>query len=77
MIGANIGEAKRRNCDIFEFRGFDKKRREYMKFFKPFEKKLLLNPFYYKSRDKKLGKLLTDHHYWNPSYIDGDAIVSL
>ena len=77
LIGANIGEAKRRNCDIFEFRGFDKKRREYMKFFKPFEKKLLLNPFYYKSRDKKLGKLLTDHHYWNPSYIDGDAIVSL
>ena len=41
------------------------------------QKKLLLNPFYYKSRNKKLGKLLTDHHYWNPSYIDGDAIVSL
>ena len=77
LIGANIREAKRRNCDIFEFRGFDEKKRAYMKLFKPFEKKLLLNPFYYKSRDKKLGKLLADYHYWNPSYIDGDAIVSL
>ena len=48
-----------------------------MEFFKPFEKKLLLNPFYYKSKNKKLEKLLKDSKFWNPSYIDGDAIGSL
>ena len=77
LIGVNIKEAKKRNCDIFEFRGFDEKNRAYMKFFKPFEKKLLLNSFYYKSKNKKLDKLLDDSNRWNPSYIDGDAIVSL
>ena len=48
-----------------------------MEFFKPFNKKLLLNPFYYRSKNKKLDKLLDDRKFWNPSYIDGDAIVSL
>jgi len=77
LIGANIKEAKKRNCDIFEFRGFNEQNRKYMEFFKPFEKKLLLNPFYYKSKNKKLEKLLKDSKFWNPSYIDGDAIGSL
>lgn len=76
LIGANIKEAKTRNYDLFEFRGFDQKNRAYMKFFKPFEKKLLLNPFYYKSKNKKLNKLLNNSKHWNPSYIDGDAIIS-
>jgi hypothetical protein len=77
LIGANIKEAKKRNCDIFEFRGFSEVKRSYMKFFKPFEKKLLLNPFYYKSKNEKLSKLLNNRRHWDPSYIDGDAIVNL
>ena len=77
LIGANIKEAKKRNCDIFEFRGFNEKNRKYMKFFRPFNKKLLLNPFYYRSKNKKLDKLLSNSKFWNPSYIDGDAIVSI
>ena len=77
LIGANIQEAKRRNCDIVEFRGFDKENRSYMKLFKPFKKKLRLNSFYYKSKNKKLDKLLSNDKYWNPSYIDGDAIINI
>ena len=33
LIGANIQEAKRRNYDIVEFRGFDKENRSYMKLY--------------------------------------------
>ena len=77
LIGANIQEAKRRNYDIVEFRGFDKENRSYMKLFKPFKKKLKLNSFYYKSKNKKLDKLLSNDKYWNPSYIDGDAIINI
>ena len=77
LIGANIQEAKRRNYDIVEFRGFNKENRSYMKLFKPFKKKLRLNSFYYKSKNKKLDKLLSNDKYWNPSYIDGDAIINI
>ena len=77
LIGANIKEAKKRNCDIFELRGFDKQNRENMEFFKPFKKKLSLNSFYYKSRNRKLDKLLNNVSCWNPTYIDGDAIINL
>ena len=41
LIGANIIEAKRRNCDIFEFRGFDNEKISYMNSFDPYKKKLL------------------------------------
>ena len=77
LIGANITEAKRRNCDIFEFRGFDNEKISSMNFFNPFKKKLLNNPFCYKPNNKKLNKLLTQTKYWYPSYLDGDAIVDL
>ena len=77
LIGANIMEAKRRNCDIFEFRGFDDKKISYMNSFDPFKKKLLNNPFCYKTNNKKLNKLLAQSKYWCPSYLDGDAIVDL
>ena len=77
LIGANITEAKRRNCDIFEFRGFDNEKISYMNFFNPFKKKLLNNPFCYKPNNKKLNKLLAQSKYWYPSYLDGDAIVDL
>jgi len=77
LIGANIEEAKRRNCDIFEFRGFNNEKISYMKFFNPFTKSLPNNPFCYKSNNKKLNKLLSQSRYWCPSYLDGDAIVNL
>ena len=77
LIGANIAEAKRRNCDIFEFRGFNNEKISYMKFFNPFTKSLPNNPFCYKSNNKKLNKLLSQSKYWCPSYLDGDAIVNL
>ena len=48
-----------------------------MIFFKPFKKKLLNNPFCYKTNNKKLNKLLTQSKYWCPSYLDGDAITDL
>ena len=77
LIGANITEAKKRNCDIFEFRGFNNTKISYMKFFSPFKKKLLNNPFCYKSNNKKLNKMLGQSKYWCPSYLDGDAIIGL
>ncbi len=77
LIGANIAEAQRRSCDIFEFRGFNSKKISYMKFFNPFKKKLPNNPFCYISNNKKLNKLLSQSKYWCPSYLDGDAIVAL
>ena len=77
LIGANIMEAKRRNCDIFEFRGFDNEKISYMNSFDPYKKKLLNNPFCYKTNNKKLNKLLAQSKYWCPSYLDGDAIVDL
>jgi hypothetical protein len=75
LIGANIMEAKRRNCDIFEFRGFDNEKISYMNSFDPFKKKLLINTFCYKTNNKKLNKLLAQSKYWCPSYLDGDAIM--
>ena len=77
LIGANIMEAKRRNYDIFEFRGFDDEKVSYMNSFNPFKKKLLNNPFCYKTNNKKLNILLSQSKYWCPSYLDGDAIVDL
>ena len=74
LIGACIKEAKKRGCDIFEFRGFDKSKKPYIEFFSPFKKKLSNNPFYYKSNNVSLGKKLGKKNYWNPTYIDGDAI---
>jgi len=74
LIGACIKEAKKRNCDIFEFRGFDKSKRPYMELFNPFKKKLSNNPFYYKSNNINLSRKLSKSNYWNPSYIDGDTI---
>ena len=41
LIGSCIKEAKKRNCDIFEFRGFDKTKISAIKFFNPFKKKLI------------------------------------
>ena len=77
LIGACIKEAKKRNCDIFEFRGFNKDKVAKMKLFKPFQKKLTLNPFYYKSNNYKLDKILDNKNYWSPSYIDGDIIINI
>ena len=77
LIGANIEEAKKRNCDIFEFRGFNSEKISYMKFFNPFKKNLPNNPFCYKSSNKKLNKILNESKYWSPSYIDGDAIIGI
>ena len=77
LIGSSIEESKRRNCDIFEFRGFNEEKILHMKLFKPFKKKLINNPFCYKSDNKKLNKLLGQSKYWCPSYLDGDAIVDL
>ena len=77
LIGANIKEAKKRNCDIFEFRGFNNEKISYMKFFNPFKKNLPNNPFCYKSNNKKLNKMLDQSKYWCPSYLDGDAIIGL
>ena len=76
LIGASIKEAKKRNCDIFEFKIFDKAQKPVISFFNPFERKLLNNPFYYKSNNKKLGKMLNKEKYWIPAYIDGDSIVN-
>jgi len=42
-----------------------------------FKKKLLNNPFCYKTNNKKLNILLAQSKYWCPSYLDGDAIVDL
>ncbi len=75
LIGACIKEAKKRKCDIFEFRGFNKTIAEDIKFFNPFVKKLSFNHFYYKSNNKKLDSILNNDIYWSPSYIDGDIIV--
>ena len=77
LIGANIAEAKKRNCDIFEFRGFNNEKISYMKFFNPFRKNLLNNPFCYKSNNKKLDKMLHQSKYWCPSYLDADAIIGI
>ena len=74
LIGACIKEAKKRGCDIFEFRGFDKSKKPFIEFFNPFKKKLSDNSFYYKSNNVSLGKKLGKKNYWNPTYIDGDAI---
>ena len=76
LIGACINEAKKRNCDIFEFRGFNNDVLKKIKFFKPFKKKLLFNPFYYKSNNDKLGSILKKSIHWSPSYMDGDIIVN-
>ena len=77
LIGTNIAEARRRNCDIFEFRGFDKEKVLCMNSFNPFKKELLHNPFCYKPNNKKLNVLLAQNKYWYPSYLDGDAIIDL
>jgi len=74
LIGSCIQEAKKRNCDIFEFRGFDKKTRVSMNFFSPFKKNLSHNPFYYKSNNNKLNKMIKEEKCWYPTYMDGDAI---
>ena len=74
LIGSCIEEAKKRNCDIFEFRGFDKKTRINMNFFNPFKKNLSHNPFYYKSNNKRLSALIKEENCWYPTYMDGDAI---
>ena len=74
LIGSCIKEAKKRNCDTFEFRGFDKSKKPYIEFFNPFKKKLSDNPFYYKSNNAGLNKKLSRSNYWNPTYIDGDTI---
>ena len=76
LIGVCINEAKKRKCDIFEFRGFNGSKLGNIKSFKPFEKKLSFNPFYYKSNNKKLNKILNKSSHWSPSYIDGDVIVN-
>ena len=54
LIGSCIKEAKKRNCDTFEFRGFDKSKKPYIEFFNPFKKKLSDNPFYYKSNNASI-----------------------
>ena len=74
LIGSCIKEAKERNCDIFEFRGFSKLERSYINFFNPFKQKIKQNPFYYKSNNKKLEKKLSSGSYWFPTYLDGDTI---
>ena len=76
LIGASIKEGKKRNCDIFEFKVFDKSQKSIISVFNPFERKLLNNPFYYKSNNEKLNKMLNKEKYWAPSYIDGDSIVN-
>jgi len=75
LIGSNIAEAKRRNCDIFEFRGFCNTKIAYMNFFKPFKKNLLNNPFCYKSNISKINIMLSKSKNWCLSYLDGDAII--
>jgi len=74
LIAACMQEAKKRNCDVFEFRGFGKREKLCFDFFKPFRKKIEHNPFYYISNDQKLKKLLNKESYWFPTYLDGDTI---
>ena len=76
LIGASITEAKKRNCDIFEFKVFDKSKKSIIRLFNPFERKLLNNSFYYKSNNETLSKMLNKEKYWMPAYIDGDSIVN-
>ena len=45
-----------------------------MNFFNPFKKNLSHNPFYYKSNNNKLNKMIKEENCWYPTYMDGDAI---
>ena len=76
LIGSCIKEAKGRNCDIIEFRGFNKLKRLNINFFNPLEKKIKDNPFYYKLNSNKLSRILNKPHHWIPTYMDGDTIIS-
>ena len=75
LVGSCIKEAKKRNCDIIEFRGFNQSTRSTINFFSPFEKKIKDNPFYYKSNNIKLKKILNKSYQLMPTYLDGDSIV--
>ena len=63
LVGSCIKEAKKRNCDIIEFRGFNQSIRSNINFFNPFVKKIKDNPFYYKSNNIKLKKCLNKYIY--------------
>ena len=76
LINANIAEAKRRKCDIIEFRGFNKLTNSYINYFNPNKKKLSNNSFYYKSSNTKLDKILNKSNHWYPTYLDGDTIIN-
>ena len=76
LIGSNIKEAKKRNCDIFEFKFFDKSKISAIKFFKPFKRRLLSNTFYYKPNNRKLKKMLNKEKFWSPTYLDGDSVIN-
>ena len=76
LVGSCIKEAKKRNCDVIEFRGFSQSIRSNINFFKPFIKKIKDNPFYYKSNNIKLKKILNKSYKLTPTYLDGDSIVS-
>tara|TARA_B100000029_G_scaffold474383_1_gene516623 strand:+ start:3887 stop:4984 length:1098 start_codon:yes stop_codon:yes gene_type:complete len=76
LVGSCIKEAKKRNCDVIEFRGFSQSIRSNINFFKPFIKKIKDNPFYYKSNNINLKKILNKSYKLTPTYLDGDSIVS-
>ena len=76
LIGSSIKEAKKRNCDIFEFKFFDKSKISDIKFFKAFKRKLLSNTFYYKPNNRKLKKILNKEKFWAPTYLDGDSVIN-
>ena len=76
LIGASINEAKKRKCHIIEFRGINNLQKPYVNSFYPFSKKLLTNPFYYKSNNNKLDTILKNEKFWLPTYLDGDTIVN-
>ena len=75
LLLQSIKESKKRECHLFEIVGFNNKKREIINSIKPFLKKSSFSPFYFKSNNSKLNKILSNENSWDPSELDGDSII--
>ena len=74
LILFSIKEGIKLKCDLFEIVGFNDKKRRILKIIKPFEIKSKFSPFFFKTNNLNLNKVLLKKKVWDPSEIDGDSI---
>ena len=75
LLAAAYSDAQASGADVFEVLGFPRTVRAILLRWRPYLRKYPACPFFYKTKDQALGRMLTAEDLWYATPFDGDTTL--